>query len=34
MNDERILLAHGTSADVPGGDPGRVVGYAAVEFVA
>ena len=29
-----ILLAHGTSADVPGGDPGRVVGYAAVEFVA
>lgn len=29
-----ILLAHGTSADVPGGDPGRVVGYAAVVFVA
>lgn len=29
-----VLLAHGTSADVPGGDPGRVVGYAAVEFVA
>jgi AmmeMemoRadiSam system protein B len=26
------LFAHATSADVPGGDPGRVVGYAAVLF--
>lgn len=29
-----MLLAHATSADVPGGDPDRVVGYAAVAFVA
>ncbi len=29
-----VLLAHATSADVPGGDPGRVVGYAGVAFVA
>lgn len=28
-----IVLAHATSADVPDGDPGRVVGYAAVAFV-
>lgn len=28
------LLAEATSADVPGGDPRRVVGYAAVAFVA
>lgn len=28
-----ILLAHSTSADSPGGDPRRVVGYAAVAFV-
>jgi AmmeMemoRadiSam system protein B len=28
------LLAHATSADVPGGDPDRVVGYAAVLFEA
>ena len=26
------LLAAGTSADIPGGDPGRTVGYAAVGF--
>ena len=26
------LLAAGTSADVPGGDPGRTVGYAAIGF--
>ena len=29
-----VLLAHATSADIPGGDPGRVVGYASVAFVA
>jgi len=29
-----ILLAHATSADAPGGDPGRVVGYASVAFFA
>ncbi|OGN86898.1 MAG: AmmeMemoRadiSam system protein B [Chloroflexi bacterium GWC2_73_18] len=28
------LIAEATSADVPGGDPRRVVGYAAVAFVA
>lgn len=28
------LLAHATSADAPGGDPGRVVGYASVAFFA
>jgi len=26
------VLAHATSADAPGGDPRRVVGYAAVRF--